>query len=69
MKIVKDDWEFKIERVDSEMLYSAHYSVVSEGVEQNRGMPIEFNTQEEAKLKKFIKDVVRTKVEEHESGN
>ena len=67
-KIVKDDWEFKVERVDGEMRYSAHYSVESEGVEQRKGMPIEFSTQEEAQIKGFIMNVVRSKVEAHESN-
>ena len=66
MKIVKDDWEFKVERVNGEMLYSAHYTVESEGIEQKRGMPVEFSPQEETQIKNFIMNVVRPKVEEHE---
>ena len=69
MKIVKDDWEFKVERVDGEMLYSAHYTVESEGISQKRGMPVEFSTQEEAQIKGFIMNIVRPKIEEKESGN
>ncbi|KKN74741.1 hypothetical protein LCGC14_0387830 [marine sediment metagenome] len=69
MKIVKDDWEFKVERVNGEMLYSAHYEVKSEGVSQRRGTPIEFTPQEETQISNFIMNVVRPKVEEAESGN
>ena len=69
MKIVKDDWEFKIERVNGEMLYSAHYEVESEGVSQKRGTLIEFSPQEENQIRNFIMNVVRPKVEEKERGN
>ncbi len=67
-KIVKDDWEFKIERVNGEMLYSAHYEVESEGVSQRRGMSIEFPSQEETQIANFIMGIVRPKVEAKE-GN
>ena len=69
MKIVKDDWEFKVEQVNGEMLYSAHYEVESEGVSQKRGTSIEFSPQEETQIRNFIMNVVRPKVEEKERGN
>lgn len=68
-KIVKDDWLFQVEREDGEMLYSAHYTVESDGVEQRRGMPIVFSLQEENQIRNFITNVVRPKVEEHENGD
>ena len=67
-RIVKDDFEFKVERVEGEMQYSAHYEVEPEGVSQKRGMPIEFSPQEENQIKNFIMNVVRPKVEARENG-
>ena len=69
MKLVKENWEFKVEMVNGEMIYSAHYEVESEGISQKRGMDIEFSTQEEVQIRGFIMTVVRPKVEEKESGN
>lgn len=65
-KIVKDDWEFKAEKIDNEMHYSAHYTVESEGIEQKRGMPIEFSPTEETQIFNFLKNKVRPKINEHE---
>jgi len=67
-KVVKDNWEFKVERIDNVMRYSAHYTVTSEGVEQSKGMPIEFSPQEKTQISNFIMNVVRPKVEVHERG-
>ena len=66
-KIVKDNWEFKIEQIDGEMLYSAHYEVESEGVSQKRGMLVGFSPQEETQIRNFIMSVVRPKVEAQEA--
>ena len=68
-KIIKDDWEFRIQKINGEMFYSAKYAVSSEGVEQSREMDIEFSPQEETKIRNFIMNVVRPKIEEKESGN
>jgi len=68
-KIVKDDWEFKVEHRGGEMVCSAHYTVESEGVEQRRGMPVKFSQQEETQILNFVNNVVRPKVEAHESGS
>ncbi len=71
-KIVRDDFEFKVQRASHEftgepvMQYSAHYTVESEGVEQKRGMSLEFSPQEETQIFNFIKNVVFPKVKEHE---
>lgn len=70
MKLVKENWEFKIEMVNGEMICSAHYTVNTEyGDLPPRGMNIEFSTQEETQIKNFIMNVVRPKVEANESGN
>lgn len=66
MKVVKGDFEFKVEWVDGEMLYSAHYVVESEGVVQKRGMPVEFSPQEKTQVLNFVSNVVFPKVKEHE---
>ncbi len=77
-KIVRDDFEFRAGRVNSEMQYSAHYIVESEGVEQGLGVHIlphgvdnpkslpQFSEQEETQIFNFIKNVVYPKVKEHE---
>ncbi len=70
-KIVKDDFAFKIERINGEILYSGHYIVESEGVEEKRGIPTDFSSQEKARILNFIKNVVLPKAMEQEgiSGN
>ncbi len=62
MKIVKDDWEFKVESKGGELVCSAHYSVESEGVEQNRGMEVKLSPAQKNQIKTFVNNVVRPKV-------
>ena len=78
-KIVKDDWEFKVERIDGKVQYSAHYTVVSEGVREKRGVPIlahneanpknlpQFIGQEQTQIFNFMKDRVRPKIIAYEN--
>lgn len=68
MKIVKDDWEFKVESKGGKLEYSAHYAVESEGVSQKRGTSIWGENSEETQISNFIMNVVRPKVEAHENG-
>ena len=65
-RIVKDDWEFKAEKIGGEMFYSAHYTVESEGIEQRRGVSVEFSAQEETQIFNFLKNKVYPKINEHE---
>ena len=69
MKIVKEDWDFKVSYFGGEAHYFARYIVEAEGVTQSRDLPITLTQQEETQIKNFIMDVVRPKVEAHESGN
>ena len=69
VKIVKDDWEFKVARIGGKIFYSAHYAVSSEGVEQDRDMIVEFSAQEETQIANFIMNIVRPKVEAKEGTN
>lgn len=79
-KIVKDDWEFKVERVAGEMQYSAHYQVSTEyGDLPPKGCPIlshnadnpselpQFSQQEEIQILNFIMGKIRPKVEAYEA--
>ena len=67
MKIVKDDWEFKVASVSGELQYSAHYTVESEGIEQRRGMPIKLSALQETPIVAIIKNIVRPQVEANEA--
>lgn len=78
-KIVKDDWEFKIERREDEIQYSAKYStacehgdlrprgviLLSHNEDNPKGLP-QFTEQEEAQILNFLTRVVRPKVEAYE---
>jgi len=78
-KIVKDDWEFKVERIDGKVQYSAHYTVESEGVKENRGVPIlaydeanpknlpQFIKPEQTQMFNFLKDRVKPKIIAYEN--
>ncbi len=69
MKVVNDNWVFKVERIMGEMKYSAHYEVSSEGISQRRGMEVDFTPQEETQINNFIMSIVRPKVEAQENGS
>ena len=69
MRIVKDDWEFRVVRIGGEMDYVARYTAESDGVEEPRVMVVEFSPQKETHISNFIMNIVRPKVEAHENGN
>ena len=66
-KVVKDDWEFKVESMETGMCYHANYTVESDGIEERRCIEITFIPQEEAQTVNFINNVVRPKVEAEEA--
>tara|TARA_Y100000310_G_scaffold304995_1_gene344702 strand:+ start:10 stop:222 length:213 start_codon:yes stop_codon:yes gene_type:complete len=67
-KIVKDNFLVQVERLEGEIVCSAHYSVMSEGVEQKRGMKIELTPAQETSIENFVMNVVLPEVKDHEEA-
>jgi len=67
MKSITFPCELKVDFDEAgDIEVSAHYGIVSEGVEQRRGMELELSSTEISQIKNFAKDVVLPKIKEHE---